>query len=542
MSAPPREHWLRRAQTEIFDLAVVGGGITGAGVAREASLRGLAVGLCEARDFASGTSSRSTRLIHGGLRYLRLGDVRLVRESLAERELLRQVMAPHLVRGLPFYFPIYRGDPDPLWLVRVGVSLYGRLSSASADDIDLRLTPQDLLEALPLLRRDGLQGGARYLDAHTDDARLTVTVLRDAAARGAMLLNYAPVRSWSREGEFHCLSCRDEESGATILLRARRVLVAAGPWTDEVLGLMAPGQPKLVRRSAGTHLALRSGRLPLPAACVMRGADGRMMFAVPHGTQSYIGTTDVITEELDGARVPAAEAEYVLAAAVRTFPEAHLGQHDVIGAWRGVRPLARPHRSRSASRVSREDRLVEVQEGMHVVVGGKLTAFRAMAERIVDRIFPGSSRDAAAGESRAPLPGARGQTMSPDLWRQAARRTGVRLADLMERLGPYGDEAVSVLALGFGPGDLHFSLDRAMLRFAVAEEFALHLVDVYRRRSERLLFGGDFALLHLKADAEEMGRLLGWSQARREAEMDAVRRLETEMLAWRAPHSDEILR
>jgi glycerol-3-phosphate dehydrogenase len=451
-------------------------------------------------------------------------------------------MAPHLVQGLPFYFPIYRGDPDPLWLVRSGVALYGRLSGASREDIDLRLGAHDLLEAMPLLRRDGLKGGARYLDARTDDARLTLSVLRDASARGAVLLNYAPARAFAREGDLHHLTCRDEESGETFVVRARRLLLAAGPWTDEVLGLLEDGRAPLVRRSAGTHLALRSGRLPLDAAWVMRGPDGRMMFAVPYGTESYIGTTDILTEELDGSTVPAAEAEYILAAADRTFPEARLGQHDVIGAWRGVRPLARPGRSRSASRVSREDRLVEVRDGMHVVVGGKLTAFRAMAERIVDRIYPGTQSAGSAAASRSPLPGAQGEAMSEDVWRQAARRAGVRMADLRERLGPYGDEAATVLQLGVGPGTLRFSLDRAILRFAVAEEFAMHLVDVYRRRTDRLLFGGDFALQHLKADADEMGRLLGWSEARREAEVAAVRRLEAEMLSWRAAHSDEILR
>jgi len=542
MTATAREHALRRAQMDVFDLAVVGGGITGAGVVREASLRGFTTCLCEARDFASGTSSRSTRLIHGGLRYLRMGDLRLVRQSLQERELLRHVMAPHLVHGLPFYFPIYRGDPDPLWLVRIGVALYGRLSGAAAEEIDLRLSPATLREAMPLLRRDGLAGGVRYLDARTDDARLTLAVLRDAAAHGATVLNYAPVRAFGRDGELHRLTCRDEESGETFAVRARRVLVAAGPWTDEVLHLLDPSSPELVRRSAGSHLALRSGRLPLPAACVIRGADGRMLFAVPHGTQTYIGTTDVVTDELDGSVVPVQEAEYILRAADRTFPEAHLGQHDVIGAWRGVRPLARPRRSMAANRVSREDRLVPVRDGMHVVVGGKLTAFRAMAERILDRVFPGSGGDAAMGKSRAPLPGAQRDHLSDDLWRQAARRTGMRLHELKERLAPYGDEAGAVLEHGFGPGDLRFSLDRALLRFAVAEEFAQHLMDVYRRRTDRMLFGGDFALLHLKADADEMGRLMGWSEARREAEMDAVRRVEAQMLAWRLPHSDEILR
>lgn len=542
MSATSRASALDRAQAEVFDLAVVGGGITGAGVAREASLRGIRAFLCEARDFASGTSSRSTRLIHGGLRYLRLGDVRLVRESLRERELLRHVMAPHLVHGLPFYFPIYRGDPDPLWLVRLGVSLYGRLSGAPSEDIDLRLSPQDLLTALPLLRRQGLRGGARYLDASTDDARLTVTVLRDAAARGAVLLNYAPLRNLTRQGDLYSLSCRDEESGASIAVRARKVVVAAGPWTDEVVRLIKPNASEFVRRSAGAHLVLRKGRLPLEAACVMRGSDGRMMFALPHGEQAYIGTTDILTKELDGAAIPPAEAEYILAAADHAFPEAHLGQHDVIGAWRGVRPLARPHRTVGAGRVSREDRLVELADGVHVVVGGKLTAFRAMAERIADRVFPGSGNPAAADLSRSPLPGAQHQVATDDQWRQAARRTGVRVAELRERLAPYGDEAEAVLNQGFGPGDLRFSLDRAILRFAVAEEFVLHLVDVYRRRTDRMLFGGDFALQHLSADANEMARLLGWSESRREAEMAAVRRLEAEMMAWRQPHSDEILR
>jgi len=543
MTTAAREHALRQAQTDTFDLAVVGGGITGAGAAREASLRGFSTCLLEARDFASGTSSRSTRLIHGGLRYLRMGDVRLVRESLAERELLRRTMAPHLVQALPFYFPIYRGDPDPLWLVRLGISFYGRLSAAPPEDIALHLTPQDLLQAMPLLRQEDLGGGARYIDATTDDARLTIAVLRDAQARGATVLNYAPVRDIVRDGDLHALTCRDEESGESFRVRARRVLVAAGPWTDEVVRMLEPAGSPLVRRSAGSHLVVRSGRLPLSAACVLRGADGRMLFAVPHGAETYLGTTEVPAEDPDGALVPRPEAEYILAAADRAFPAAHLGAHDVIGAWRGVRPLARAGRLLGAAgRVSREDRLVTVAGGVDVVVGGKLTAFRAMAERIVDRIFPGSGSDEASAQSRSALPGAQGERLPDERWRQAARRAGLRVDDLRRQLRPYGDEAAAVLALGSSPGDHGFSLDRAILRFAIAREYALHLVDVYRRRTERLLFGGDFALQHLQADAEEMSRLLGWSSARRAAEMEAVRHADLDMLAWRAPNSDEILR
>ncbi len=542
MTDPTREHALRRTQMEVFDLAVVGGGITGAGVAREASLRGLSACLLEARDFASGTSSRSTRLIHGGLRYLRMGDVRLVRESLQERNLLQEVMAPHLVQALPFYFPVYRGDPDPLWLVRLGVSLYGRLSGARREEVDTRLSPQALLAAMPLLRRPGLVGGARYLDARTDDARLTVATVRDAAERGAVVLNYAPVRGFGREEGLQSLTCRDEQTGEAFRVLARKVLVAVGPWTDEVMRLVKPGGPPLVRRSAGSHLVLRSGRLPLPGVCVMRGADGRMLFAVPHGAQTYVGTTDIPSDEADGPAVPAAEAGYILAAANRLFPDVHLAAHDVIGAWRGVRPLARRGGGRRVGKVSREDRLLEVADGLHVVVGGKLTAFRAMAERILDRVYPDSVGELASRQSRAPLPGARGKPFSDEMWRRAARHSGLRVQELKDRLRPYGDEAGAVLELGSGPGDLRFSLDRALLRFAVRREFALHLVDVYRRRTERMLFGGDFALLHLKSDADEMARLLGWSDARRDAEVAAVRRMEVEMLAWRAPHFDEILR
>jgi len=542
MSGTAREVDLKRAAAEAFDLAVVGGGITGAGVAREASLRGFSTCLVEARDFASGTSSRSTRLIHGGLRYLRQGDLRLVRESLRERELLRREMAPHLVQQLPFYFPTYRGDPDPLWLVRLGVLLYGRLSGAPAGDVELRLSPQDLLQAMPLLRAEGLVGGARYVDAATDDARLTLAVVRDAAARGAVVLNYCPVRSIARDGALHLLLCRDEQSGDEFAVRARRVLVAAGPWTDELLALVRPAESPLVRRTAGSHLTLRSGRLPLAAAWILRGDDGRMLFAVPHGEQTYVATTDVDVDGPDAGPVPAADAEYILRAATRAFPEAHLAAHDVIGAWRGVRPLARPRRASSASRVSREDRLVEAASGLHVVVGGKLTAFRAMAERIADRILPASTVLDARARSRSALPGAQGRALTEDAWRQTARYAGMRRDELRARLSPYGDEARDVLKLGFGPGDLRFSLDRAILRFAVQREFAVHLLDVYRRRTDRLLFGGDFALQHLRADADEMGGLLGWSEARREAEMAAVRRAEDEMLAWRAPHSDQILR
>ncbi len=533
MNGFSRRAALARMASEPFDLLVVGGGITGCGVAREAALRGLKVALVEARDFASGTSSRSTRLIHGGLRYLRQGELRLVRESVRERQVLLS-MAPHLVRPLPFLFPVYAGDPDPLPAVRLGIAVYNRLGGLPIQSRELLLPPDAVLEAMPLLRRQGLRGGARYEDALTDDARLTLAVAQSAAAEGAAVANYCRALRYTAGGSggMRVAQVRDEESGDVFDIAAAHILIAAGPWTDAA----RLGRSPLLRLTKGVHLAVRREDLPLATACVLRGADRRLMFAVPDGPVSYIGTTDTDVDAPDDDAINSDDARYVLAAAQRAFPGANLEPDAVIGAWAGVRPLVRAGSAALPSRVSRDYKLHFAQDGLVYVAGGKLTAFRAMAEHIVDRLFPATRGAQARARSIRPLPGGEGALPGPEDWRRLGRVVSIPSPVLSWELTAYGSAAANVLAeLPAERKDSPplYRVARMRLRYAVLEEMALHLTDVLLRRTSLLRFGGPGVRGRIAPLGAEMAELQGWSETRREAEVAAAERAFNSMFAWR---------
>ncbi|MDA8345491.1 MAG: glycerol-3-phosphate dehydrogenase/oxidase [Thermaerobacter sp.] len=523
---------LQRLASEQFDLLVVGGGITGSGIAREATLRGLRVALVEARDFASGTSSRSTRLIHGGLRYLRQGEVRLVREAVRERELLLG-MAPHLVRPLPFLFPVFRGDPDALSLVRLGVALYQRLGGLPVRSRHLLMTPNAVREQVPLLRSEGLRGGALYEDALTDDARLTLAVAQSAAGEGAAVANYCRVLRFlsGPDGDVRGAEVRDEESGAIFPIMAERTVIAAGAWTDR----LREGEAPLLRLTKGVHLTLRREDLPLSSACVVRGPDGRLMFAIPDGPVTYVGTTDTDVASPGDDSITSDDAEYIFAAIRRTFPDANISPASVIGAWSGVRPLVRLRPGPAPSQVSRDYRLVFSPDGLVYVVGGKLTAFRAMAERIIDRVFPNTPSAEVRLRSRRPLAGGEAPLPHSEDWRRLARTVSVPEPLLTRELAPYGAAAPSVLAdLPAGiSGPPQHRLLRMRLRYAVREEMALHLTDVLQRRTDFLRFSAGKTRAQIAALGQEMALLQGWSEARQAAEVAAVEGIWRSMFQWR---------
>lgn len=532
MSEFSRAAALLRMASERVDLLVVGAGITGSGIAREAALRGLKVALVDARDFASGTSSRSTRLIHGGLRYLRQGQLGLVREAVRERQALL-AMAPHLVRPMKFLFPVYRGDPDALWAVRLGVSVYERLGGLPLRSERRSVSASRIREEMPQLSDQELVGGAAYEDAVTDDARLTLAVARAAAAAGAEVANYCRVvRFLAREdGKVQGAEVRDEESGAVFAVQAKRVLVAAGPYADD----LRTGGPPLLRLTKGAHLAVRRERLPLSSACVLRGPDRRLMFAVPYGAVTYLGTTDTFVDSPDDDSVTPADAAYILAAAARAFPAVHLDAGDVLGAWAGVRPLVQSPAAALPSNLSREYRLYFAPDGLVHVVGGKLTAFRAMAAQVLDRLFTQTSSAESARRSRSPLPGAEGSMPGPEDWRRLARTVSVPAPLLHAELSPYGSEAASVLM--DLPAEREQSplnrLARMRLRYAVREEMALHLTDVLRRRTNLVPFGGPEARREIAPLGREMALLRGWSPERQAAEVATGLALWDAMLAWR---------
>ncbi|MEW8978923.1 MAG: glycerol-3-phosphate dehydrogenase/oxidase [Symbiobacterium sp.] len=532
-----RTDMIRSLASEPFDLLVVGGGITGAGVAREAALRGLKVALVDAGDFASATSSRSTKLIHGGLRYLKNFEFRLVRESVVERQHLL-FMAPHLVKATSFLFPVYAGDPDPLWMLRIGLTFYDWFAGRTNPIPHRMLGPATLREREPLLRPDGLKGGALYADCRTDDGRLTLEVIQSAATHGAAVANYARLTAFLKDGRGQIVGATvaDQLTGDTFTVRAARVVAAAGPWADAVRRLDDPGAQPILRLTKGVHLVVPHSRLPIQHAVVMRGRDGRMMFAVPSGPCTYIGTTDTDHRGDPAAySITRADVDYVVDAARRLFPEAGLSEADIIAGWAGFRPLLKPQNEVNPSATSRDYKLFHSPSGLVTVGGGKLTAFRAMASRIVDDVFPATRNPAHLAASTAPLPGAASRLPDEALRRRLAAETGAP-QDLVDRLADrYGaaltQVAAEARAVAAEDPELRWRLAQA--RHAVKAEMAVHLVDVVRRRTDLLLFTPHNGRPYLNALADEMGALLGWSEAQKQAEIAATLREIDAMFAWK---------
>jgi glycerol-3-phosphate dehydrogenase len=534
-----RARALRALADETFDLLVIGGGITGAGVAREASLRGFAVALVEQADFASGTSSRSTKLIHGGLRYLKQFDFKLVAEAVRERQLLLN-MAPQLVEPTRFLFPVFRGDPDSLLALRAGLTIYDLFARLQAPIPHRMLNASAVMQREPDLRRDGLVGGAVYTDSRTDDGRLTLAVIQSAHMSGATLANYVVADGFLHGSGGRATGARvtDTLGGEQFNVRAARVLCAGGPWADELRHLEDQAAPRVLHLTKGVHVAVASERLELTHAVVMRSDDAerRMMFAIPHGRYTYLGTTDTdYRERPESARVLAGDVEYILAATNRTFPDARLTEIDVASTWVGLRPLVRPPRQTRPSVVSRDYQLFHDQSGVACVAGGKLTAFRAMAQHIVDQLMPGSQSDRSRYASLAPLPGADAPLPTEQTWNELAHATGVAPAQLREWCGTYGSRVTEVAAHlpHQSSGDAGLDWHRAMTRYAVQYEAAQRLEDVYRRRTGLMLFSRDNGCAWLEPLADEMAAMLGWSAERRRDEISRTRTAIDRMFAFR---------
>ena len=533
-----RQELLERAASEPFDLLVIGGGITGAGIAREAALAGLRVALVERADFASGTSSRSTKLIHGGLRYLRNYEFRLVHEAVVERQRMLR-MAPHLVHPLRFVFPVYRGDPDPLWKLKLGLMVYDAFAGPSNKIRHKMYGARRLLELEPLLHPDGLVGGGVYTDSATDDARLVVEVIQSGVEHGVAAANYVQVESLLEDGRGQVAGARvrDRVNGAQFEIRAQRVLSAAGPWADQVRRMEDPAARPLLRLTKGVHISVPRSRLPISHAVTIRGEDGRVMFAIPSYAYTYVGTTDTdYTGDPAAVGIDWEDVGYILRAARQNFPAASIGPDEVIGAWAGLRPLIASDAS-DPSATSRDYKLYHGSKGMISVAGGKLTAFRAMAAHIVDEVFPatrGSRRRRA--RSMAPLPGAPQHPPSPELIGHLARETNEPPEEVERVVNRYGRAFDGVLrdydarAAEVGPAR---AWRLAQVRRAVEAEMAIHLEDVLWRRTNLLLFSPDNGLSNVAELAEEMGRLRGWSVAEIADETERARELVRQMFAWR---------
>lgn len=463
-----------------LDVLVVGGGITGSGVARDAAMRGLQVGLIDRHDFAFGTSSRSSRLLHGGLRYLEQGRIGLVHEASVEKKIVHTI-APHLAEPLAFVFPSYRRAGRPLWQLRVGVKIYDWLCGGRNFQPSRSLDRAATLTAFPALAADDLRGAVRYFDALTNDARLVLDTLRSAALHGATVLNYVALQAAERRHGLWSCQLHDELADRTLVVHARTVVNATGPWAQQL-----PHSAVRLRLTKGVHLVVHRQRLPVDEAVVLTQGR-RILFVIPWGERVIIGTTDTDYQSApETVGVSPDDVSYLLQTVNTFFPRLALAESDLVSAWAGLRPLiARP--DGSPSDISRSHEIKSPEPGWWDVAGGKLTTYRLMAEQTVDRIARYLAHPAPRSRTaEEPL-------LPPEL------------------LTPYS-------AIIPPP------CTRAAVEHYVTREWAAHLDDVMLRRSRWHYYHPNADVLAAQV-AAWMAALLAWSPELQQQELARYRHL-----------------
>ncbi len=525
-----------------LDVLVVGMGATGAGVALDAASRGLRVAVLDRGDLASGTSSKSSKLVHGGLRYLENYEFSLVREGVLERQLLMR-LAPHLVRPMDFLYPVWP-DTARRRLLGLGLTTYDVFALASlggrASEVKrhIRVSAEEAVELAPALADSGLAYSYLYGDCATDDARLVLAVVQAARRFGAMTVPYAEVTGLLQDdGRVVGATVQDQLTGTTLHLRARHVVNATGVWVDRLQGFEEPGRAPVVQPSKGVHVVVPRERLPLLKASVLlpsKQGDGRSMFAIPWGRQTILGTTDTPYDgDLEQLSLTGQDLDYVLAAGNDVFRR-ELTADDVLGAWAGVRPLLRDDGSGSMSDVSRRHSLVEGSGGLLTITGGKLTTYRRMAKDVVDRIVERDGRRARCRTDEIALSGTRPLDslqqevsaaavplgLDDEVARNLVRQAGERASDVLSLVA-----ADPALGRRLSPWSPHIA---AEVVHAARAEGAVTLDDVFSRRTRLSLRSKDAAL----PAAPEAARLLaaetghddGWAAAQVASYADAVRR------------------
>ena len=532
---------------EPLDVLVIGGGIVGTGSALDAVSRGLSVGLLEQRDLASGTSSRSSKLVHGGLRYLEMFDFGLVREALEERGLLLTRLAPHLVRPVPFLYPLHRTVERPY--VGAGLALYDVLAMVGKYEMGLpkhkHLFRKQVARMAPDLRTDELSGAVRYYDCQVDDARLVVTLARTAAHHGALVATRTRVSGFLREGSRVVgVRATDLETGTDLEVRARVVVNAAGVWTDDVESLLG-GTPSLdVEASKGIHLVVPRDRIRSECGFITK-TERSVLFVIPWGRHWIIGTTDTAWN-LDLAHPAASrtDIEYLLGH-VNKLLKVPLDHDDVEGVYAGLRPLLAGKAGRgvgsggegevATTKVSREHTVVGPVPGLVLIAGGKLTTYRVMARDAVDLAVRGWPGVAPSQTERVPLLGADGFLTRTNQRVALSRRSGLEVGQIDHLLGRFGGMIDELLALVAARPELAGPLPgtedylSAEVVYAVTHEGARHLDDVLARRTRISIETFDRGTVAVTAAADLMAGELGWDPARRDAEVDHyLRRVEAE--------------
>lgn len=522
-SGTKRKDTLAKLSGEEFDLLVVGGGVTGCGIALDAASRGLKTALIEKRDFASGTSSKSTKLIHGGLRYLKQFEIGLVRETGTERAVAHK-LAPHLVLPEKMLLPLIENGTFGKLAASFGLKVYDIVAGVTGDDRRRMLNKKDTLALEPLLNEKVLKGSGFYAEYRTDDARLTVELIKAATREGAIAANYCKAEDFVYiEDEVKGAICKDELTGETFEIRAKHVVSAAGPWVDKLRKTNQSLEGKRLQLTKGVHLVVPHEKLPLNYSIYFDVPDGRMIFAIPRGKTTYIGTTDTTyTTDLDRILVTKEDAEYLLSSVNNAFPSIHLTMDDLESNWAGLRPLIHED-GKSPSELSRKDEIFESETGLISIAGGKLTGYRKMSQRIVDLVYrKREDLTFVACKTKnillSPEPLKDSKAVEAYIKELEGRVTALGLSNYHAwyLVTIYGKQADFILdkMQEMEAANSELQLIRAELWFGVHYEMVQSAADFFVRRTGRLYF--DINSVHPAMDVvmSDLQEYLGWDSAR----------------------------
>lgn len=515
-----------------YDLIVIGGGITGVGIALDASLRGIKTLLVEKRDFASGTSSKSTKLIHGGLRYLKQLDFRLVRESGLERAVAHR-NAPHLVHPEKMLLPIVGDGTFNKYSASIAISVYDMLAKVDKVDRKKTLNKRQTLEYEPLLNQEILKSGITYSEYRTDDARLTIEVLKAARRAGAESFNYMKVESFEYDGEhINGVKCTDRVGGKLIAFRASNIVSAAGPWADKLRLKDGALNNKSLHLTKGVHVVVPKEKLNIHSAVYFDAFDGRMLFAVPRGNVTYIGTSDTnYNKDLDRVLCTAEDIDYLLEKTNHMFEVAHVAKEDVISSWAGLRPLIHEE-GKSPSELSRKDEIFVSDRGLVSIAGGKLTGYRKMAKRVVDLV---QKRDDKLKKSKCKTKRHKVHVDAFDsysaytnFYKSLAKKINhpkVSEYKCWYLTSTYGKNAEIILQTALS--NLKLPLEKAILKseieFTINHESTIYPDDYFNRRSGKIYF--DVASVQNNFDfiIDEFAAHFQWSDAEKQEQWNKCR-------------------
>ncbi len=513
-----------------FDVLIIGGGITGAGIALDAASRGLKTALIEKNDFAWGTSSRSTKLIHGGLRYLKQLEFGLVKEVGSERAIVHK-LAPHLVIAEKMLLPLKEGRGFGTLLTSFGLKLYDWLAGVKEADQRKMLTRQQTLRHEPLLKPDGIKGGGLYAEYRTDDARLTLEIIKTAISYGAVISNYVEANAFQYTNEkVSGVTVTDHVTQRTFLIQAQQIVNATGPWVDQLREKDKSKTGKTLHLTKGVHIVVPREKLPVQQSIYFDVPDGRMIFAIPRGRTTYIGTTDTdYGQDIDHVITTQADANYLIDAVNDSFPAVKLSLNDVESSWAGLRPLIHEE-GKSASELSRKDEIFVSPSGLISIAGGKLTGYRKMAERVVDMVTERSGREDLLecftdkislnknNFNHAETVAAFRQSIHDQL---DAFILSAYSDYLVENYGRQTEDVIRQLQ-AIHDDDPSVRLARAELKFTIENEMVVSILDFFIRRTGMLFFDMPRLLKVKDAILVDMNAMMRWDSKQLQAEQEKL--------------------